>query len=648
MKITQLFLSTMMVLAIFCTSLDSQNVSWNKNLTAGEKLEISFKPEEQVKEAKAVVYFLTDVFEPIAKSVSLKASDSGMNGSIEIPEKASAMGLVILDGKGEALDNNEEKSYIAAIKDKMGNAQTDSKFNKAALMTNWASQLKAEPDFEKGIKVMEMALKQEGVPDLSKKYVQLQNMIMRGKVESGKSTLSAYADELMSRRKLTDSEYSFIHGYYKLMLKDKEQAAKIEKKALKRFPEGEIAFSNARTALFQTQRKGIDQLKEANDNYVALAKARNEENALDISYRIMAMALAKDGQLDEALKHVRKIENTMSRLGTLNSMAWPRTGQDLDAEAPEIDWAVKFSKEAVEGLEAITIKDKPNFYTEDQWESNLNYSKGMYIDTYALALYKSGKKEEGTKYQAIACEANEYSDPDMNERLVAMFKETRPAAETEKLAADLIIKNQSTAKLEELYRSVFVANNTIDQAFDKQLAMLKKEAEKEYRKELEEKMINEEAPAFDLVDINGNKVNLADLKGKIKVLDFWATWCGPCKASFPGMQKAQEEFANRDDVVFLFVNSWESGDTFDEKKKAASDFMTEKEYPFTVLMDAKDKVITSYKVDGIPTKFIIDKDNKIRFKSVGYSGSSDKLVKELKMMIEMADRDSSTTASLRD
>ena len=98
--------------------------------------------------------------------------------------------------------------------------------------------------------------------------------------------------------------------------------------------------------------------------------------------------------------------------------------------------------------------------------------------------------------------------------------------------------------------------------------------------------------------------------------------------------------------VFTFPP--ENGDTFDEKKKAASDFITEKEYPFTVLMDAKDKVITSYKVDGIPTKFIIDKDNKIRFKSVGYAGSSDKLVKELKMMIEMADRDSTTTASLRD
>jgi len=63
--------------------------------------------------------------------------------------------------------------------------------------------------------------------------------------------------------------------------------------------------------------------------------------------------------------------------------------------------------------------------------------------------------------------------------------------------------------------------------------------------------------------------------------------------------------------------------------------MTKNNYPFHVLLDTENKVITSFGVDGIPTKFIIDKKGKIRFKSVGFSGSADKLVEELSQMIEM-------------
>ena len=70
-------------------------------------------------------------------------------------------------------------------------------------------------------------------------------------------------------------------------------------------------------------------------------------------------------------------------------------------------------------------------------------------------------------------------------------------------------------------------------------------------------------------------------------------------------------------------------------KKNAQDFITQNKYTFHVLLDNDNKVIESYKVNGIPTKFIIDKDGNIRFKSVGFDGNADGLVEELSTMIAM-------------
>ena len=151
--------------------------------------------------------------------------------------------------------------------------------------------------------------------------------------------------------------------------------------------------------------------------------------------------------------------------------------------------------------------------------------------------------------------------------------------------------------------------------------------------EIRKSMINETSPSFALMDLDGNNVSISELKGKVVVVDFWATWCGPCKASFPGMQRMVNKYRNNPNVRFLFVDTWEKGD---DKKKLAADFINANKYTFQVLMDNEDKVVSMFKVEGIPTKFVIDPKGMIRFKSVGYSGNDEKLVTELTAMIDLA------------
>ena len=84
-------------------------------------------------------------------------------------------------------------------------------------------------------------------------------------------------------------------------------------------------------------------------------------------------------------------------------------------------------------------------------------------------------------------------------------------------------------------------------------------------------------------------------------------------------------------MSFVFVDSWEKGDN---KLKNAEDFITGKGYPFNVLLDNDDKVIGAFGVSGIPTKYVLDRNGKIRFKTVGFEGSDDGLMEEIKIMVE--------------
>ncbi|UCE23114.1 MAG: TlpA family protein disulfide reductase [Candidatus Aminicenantes bacterium] len=186
--------------------------------------------------------------------------------------------------------------------------------------------------------------------------------------------------------------------------------------------------------------------------------------------------------------------------------------------------------------------------------------------------------------------------------------------------------------MEDLFKQAYLQHTGNEKEASEQLLKLKKVANEKMLAELKETMLDSPAPDFILEDLDGQFISLADLKGKIVIIDFWATWCAPCKASFPGMKQAVEKYRDDESVRFLFINSSER---VEDWKKNAADFMTKNNYPFHVLLDTENRAATAFDVAVIPTKFVIDKKGKIRFKSEGFSGSTDQLVEELSLMIEM-------------
>jgi thiol-disulfide isomerase/thioredoxin len=124
------------------------------------------------------------------------------------------------------------------------------------------------------------------------------------------------------------------------------------------------------------------------------------------------------------------------------------------------------------------------------------------------------------------------------------------------------------------------------------------------------------APDFTLKDHDGNEVALSSLKGKVVVVDFWATWCGPCQLVMPTIQEIHSKLADKG-VVVLAVDTWDTRADCDEFLKSHT------QYTMRVLMDpaekkAADSIATKlYGVNGIPTTVIIDKDGIVRTYAVG-------------------------------
>jgi cytochrome c-type biogenesis protein len=123
---------------------------------------------------------------------------------------------------------------------------------------------------------------------------------------------------------------------------------------------------------------------------------------------------------------------------------------------------------------------------------------------------------------------------------------------------------------------------------------------------------------FTLTDLNGKQWKLSDLKGKIVLLNFWATWCGPCQSEMPEFQKIYERYGDGGDVVVLAVASASlERQSTDAAKASVSDFVKNQGFTFPVLFDADGSVWGVYQQEGIPANYIIDKQGNIRLLIAG-------------------------------
>jgi len=139
--------------------------------------------------------------------------------------------------------------------------------------------------------------------------------------------------------------------------------------------------------------------------------------------------------------------------------------------------------------------------------------------------------------------------------------------------------------------------------------------------------VNSPAPDFSANDLNGNPVKLSDLKGKVVLIDFWASWCVPCKKSMPHLIDLYNTYKDTSFAIIGVNVDTDLGKLQEFERAIGMDI------PFPVIFDSGSKIPPLYSVDGMPTTVLVNKQGVIKYKEVGYDNDLknklDKTISEL-------------------
>jgi peroxiredoxin len=139
-------------------------------------------------------------------------------------------------------------------------------------------------------------------------------------------------------------------------------------------------------------------------------------------------------------------------------------------------------------------------------------------------------------------------------------------------------------------------------------------------------LINNPAPDFTLKSLSGQNVNLNEQRGKITVINFWASWCGPCRKEMPILQRFHDKYTD------LGVQVW--GVNVEQENQAGRDFISKINVNFPILFDEKNTLSALYQVDAMPTTVVVDRSGLIRYVFRGYKdGYEKKYAKAIKQLI---------------
>lgn len=116
------------------------------------------------------------------------------------------------------------------------------------------------------------------------------------------------------------------------------------------------------------------------------------------------------------------------------------------------------------------------------------------------------------------------------------------------------------------------------------------------------------APAYKLLSPQGDTIRSQDYAGKIVVMDFWATWCKPCRAQFPELEKVHKRYKGNERIVFLMINTNDERDSFDK----VCTFIKKSEYDLPFMIDIKGKTSMAFNVELLPSAYIIDPKGVVR------------------------------------
>lgn len=593
-----------------------------KNPKYGDIVTVTYDPSApgavhtDAAELYAVMLFSRTDDAPAPLEVKMQKEGNVWKGSFAMAEER-AVSISLRFDSGESTDDNNGSAWKVMVYGKKGKPVENANVLMAmlSLQKNYHG-FKNRPDTAAAL----AALKNERTLYPGNWRAYGMQWILDSRKDPGEKTKTRIAKELKALYAKVKNNEKAVRDLLSAfaMTGQSEEGEKIEAAWIAKNPGGPIA-----------EQKALQELMSVSDPSLRSQMAANFVLNFTVRRGIEPMLLSAFMRA----KDVPQVTAFLKRYPEVSANYYNSAAYAMISGGEQIAAGVEMAKAGLDRTVTGDVRTTMEFIsvTRDAWKENAAYQRGMIADTYGEGLMKLGRMDEA---EAVMEESNalmQQDDQDNNARLVECYVANKKFQKAAEFSNAAVVKGKANAMLIGLYRTAYSSLKGSAAGFDSVLAAAQAAMKVELRKKVEKEMIEQPAVDFELMSVAGTPVKLSSLKGKVVVIDFWATWCGPCLASFPHLQKVYDRYKDNPEVMILAVNTWERVAPQD-REKHVRDFLERTKYTFPVLFDTD--VVKQYGVEGIPTKFIVDKQGVIRFKDVGFSGGEE-MEQKMEIQFEM-------------
>jgi pimeloyl-ACP methyl ester carboxylesterase len=627
-------------------------------VVAGGDCEFVYHPElsplKGESDIQGVAYFWKN-FHWEAVDLELARRGDSLVGSVRIPEDAAV--LLYKFTAGEKKDIGAPSLYASFIFGKDGNRMPSANIGWALLRGESTQKDGGIPGFltdevkriNDDVVLYWINNEIRNFPEERKNVFRyaFQARNHRSPIESREWMLAefSYLEQLDEKQPLPEETWLKALEIAQNILKNDSLAQIVKERILKRYPDGILTRDGEIWRIFR-----ISDSDEKEKEVVTFLKRFPPEKFVDIETETAGLWYGKTFQsviYNQVIKH----NNYQLLLDYLPCVPYAQLATFYwhIVQIPYRDKQV--APEFIIPYSTAIINEKMNrkrtksqlYYSPREWKENI-YNEWK----EALLVHAKLKNDCGDSKGAIALLDTlvpyyKMKSAEFNSFYVEMLGRNGRDAEVIAYIKAGLKENAASPEMLELLKRDYAAANGSGEGFDTYLNTLKfSDGFTAQKQKVLSELINEPIRLFEVEALDGTKVNMSKMKGKILVLDFWATWCAPCKAAMPGMQMAVNKYKDDKDVSFLFVSTMETDKNYKEKIAA---LLKEKGYNFQVVLDAPDPntkkrellyntYSKAFKFSGIPQKMIIDGKGRLRWRSTGYGGSPSALADEISFVVD--------------
>jgi len=549
----------------------------------------------------AVVYSFTEEAEaPVAHDVVLSKDGKRYSGTWSVPD--GVVYVIAKVGNGSRYDTNSDQFWSATLLSSSGKVARGAHLREAM---SWLGQLplqcRRKQDFDEAAEAIERELR--AYP--KNLVAQVNSIMFRGNAGLiDQAEASAQLRSIVSSNATATSPMEFIAlALAWELLQDSSNMYRTKMDGANRFPNSILQEQNSLETLKEAPNAQAylqSTLGHLKKYPLSAARASLVESVFNVVARAREIHLLIPFMDELPLATAADYHMAVNYLGandTLRAKAYDYLAMGLRA--------------------AQNASLRPSSMGVHEWNSNQRLMTAALHFVHGAILKADKKNAEAlAALETSVAVGEDATDKETWQMIVELHRETGNNAAALSAAEKAIRNGAATAKTLDAYRALRATAGADSIKVEKDLADMKSQGRKSLSHRLVKDMLN--MPPIDgtFMTVDGQPMPLSSLRGKVVILDYWATWCGPCRASFPAIQKLYEQYRSNPNVAIAVVNVWER--TKDRVKTVKDFLIGNPSLQFPVYLDPTDAVVAKYGVTGIPTKFYLGKDGRIQFKEVGF------------------------------